>query len=171
MGKDALLPIGKVVGTHGIKGHIKVFPYLDTTDLFAPGEELVLSRRGKHFATLRILSARPHKGVILLAADGIASIEAAQEWIGCQLSIDKAYLPEPEEGSYYWYQIIGLEVFDSSNRRLGHVEAILPTGSNDVYVVRDGKKEVLIPAVDSVVIDIDLKHNVLRVDLPEGLED
>lgn len=171
MGKDALLPIGKVVGTHGIKGHIKVFPYSDSTDLFARGEELVLSQRGKHFAKLRILSARPHKGVILLAADGIESIEAAQKWIGCQLSIDKACLPEPEEGSYYCYQIIGLEVFDSSNRRLGRVEAVLPTGSNDVYVVRDGKKEVLIPAVDSVVIDIDLKHNVLRVDLPEGLED
>jgi 16S rRNA processing protein RimM len=51
------------------------------------------------------------------------------------------------------------------------VEAILRTGSNDVYVVRDGKKEVLIPAIDSVVIDIDLKEKVLRVDLPEGLED
>jgi 16S rRNA processing protein RimM len=171
MGNDAPLSIGKIVGTHGIKGHLKVFPYADSIDLFAPGKELVISQEGELFGTFRIVSARPHKGVILLALDGIASIEAAQEWIGCQLCIDKATLPQPEEGSYYWHQIIGLEVFQSGNRHLGRVEAILRTGSNDVYVVRDGKKEVLIPAIDSVVIDIDLKEKVLRVDLPEGLED
>ncbi len=56
------------------------------------------------------------------------------------------------------------------DRYLGRVTEIFPTGSNDVYVVRDGEKEVLIPAIDSVVVDIDLAHGILRVDLLEGLE-
>jgi 16S rRNA processing protein RimM len=66
---------------------------------------------------------------------------------------------------------MGLEAFTLDDRRLGRVEAILPTGSNDVYVVKDGSKELLIPAIDSVVVDIDLDQKVLRVDLPKGLED
>ena len=90
--------------------------------------------------------------------------------VGYDLCIDKTTLPEPERGTYYWHQVIGLEVFTVDDQCLGRVAAIFPTGSNDVYVVRDGKKEVLIPAIDSVVVDIDPAHGVLRVDLPEGLE-
>ena len=171
MGGNALLSVGKIVGTHGIKGDLKVFPYAESIDLFDPGRELVLSREGEPIATFRIASARPHKRVVLLALEGIASIEAAKEWTGCELCIDKASLPQPEDGGYYWHEIVGLEAFTLDNRRLGRVEAIIPTGSNDVYVVRDGEKEVLIPAIDSVVVDIDLKEKVLRVDVPDGLED
>lgn len=170
MHEDALITIGKVVGTHGIKGYLKVISYAESTALFAPGKQLALRRKGKPVVLYRIESARPHKRGILLALRGIASVDAAKEWVGSELCIDKATLPEPERDTYYWYQIIGIEVFTLDGRRLGQVAAILPTGSNDVYVVRDGKKEVLVPAIDSVVVDIDLTNRVLRVDLPEGLE-
>ena len=86
------------------------------------------------------------------------------------MCIEKATLPEAEQDTYYWHQIIGLDVFTVDGRRLGQVTAILPTGSNDVYVVREGKKEILIPALESVVVDVDLTAKALRVDLPEGLE-
>jgi 16S rRNA processing protein RimM len=171
MGEDGLIPIGKIVGTHGIKGQLKVISYGDSIDLFAPGQRLVVGREGEVLAAFRIAFACPHKRVIRLSLDGIESTEAAEAWIGCQLYIDKASLPQLEEGSYYWQQIMGLEAFTLDDRRLGRVEAILPTGSNDVYVVRDGRKELLIPAIDSVVVDIDLEQKILRVDLPEGLED
>jgi len=171
MGEKALVPIGKIVGTHGIKGHLKVMPYGDSMDLFFPGKELAVSRGGEAFATFRISFACPHRRVIRLGLEGIGSIEAAEAWIGCQICIDNISLPQLEEGSYYWHQIMGLEAFTLDDRPLGRVVAILPTGSNDVYVVRDGKREVLIPAIDSVVVDIDLKQKMLRVDLPEGLED
>lgn len=170
MREDALIPIGKVVGTHGIKGHLKVSSYAESADFFSPGKQLALRRKGKPVVMFRVESARLHKHRILLSLEGIASIEAAKEWIGYDLCIDKAALPALEGGTYYWYQIIGLEVFTVDDRRLGRVTGILATGSNDVYVVRDGKKEVLIPAIDSVVIDIDPTHGILRVDLPEGLE-
>jgi len=170
MHEDALIPIGKVVGTHGIKGYLKVISCAESIASFAPGKQLALRREGKPVVTFGIESARPHKRGILMALEGIASVHAAKEWVGYELCIDKTTLPEPEKGSYYWHQIIGLDVFTVDDRRLGRVAAIIPTGSNDVYVVRDGKKEVLIPAIDSVVVDMDLTHKVLRVDLPEGLE-
>lgn len=171
MDEEALVPIGKIVGTHGIKGHLKVMPYGDSMDLFSPGKALAVSRGGEALATFRIARACPYKRVIRLGLEGIGSIEAAEAWIGCQVYIDKVSLPQLEEGSYYWHQIMGLEALTLDDRRLGRVEAILRTGSNDVYVVRNGKKEMLIPAIDSVVVDIDLKQKMLRVDLPEGLED
>jgi 16S rRNA processing protein RimM len=167
---DALIPIGKIVGTHGIKGFLKVSSYAESADSFSPGRQLVLRRKGTPDVTFRIKSARPHKHGILLALEGIASVDAAKAWVGYDLCIDKATLPEPEEGAYYWHQVIGLGVFTVDDRYLGRVTEIFPTGSNDVYVVRDGEKEVLIPAIDSVVVDIDPTHGVLRVDLPEGLE-
>jgi 16S rRNA processing protein RimM len=171
MGEDGLIPIGKIVGIHGIKGQLKVISYGDSIDLFAPGQRLAVGRGGEAVAIFLIASACPHKRVIRLGLEGIASPEAAKAWTGCQVYIEKTSLPQPEEGSYYWRQIIGLEAFTLDDRRLGRVEAILPTGSNDVYVVRDGRKELLIPAIDSVVVDIDLEQKTLRVDLPEGLED
>ena len=171
MGDDAYITVGKVVGTHGIKGYLKVLSYADSIDTFAPGKELGLIREGKYLGKLRVLSSRPHKRVILLALEGTDSIETAKEWIGCQVCVDKASLPQPEQGSYYWYQIVGMEVFTMDNRHLGRVEMILPTGSNDVYVVRDGNKEVLVPALESVVVDIDLEQRIMKVDLPKGLGD
>jgi len=170
MSEDALIPIGKIVGTHGIKGNLKVISFAESTASFAPGRQLALRREGELVASCTIASASPHKRVIVLALEGIASIDAAKEWIGSELCIDKTTLPELETGTYYWHQIIGMEVVTNNGRHLGRVEAVWPTGSNDVYVVREGDKEILIPAIDSVVIEIDLEKEVIQVDLPEGLE-
>ena len=170
MAEDVLISIGKVVGTHGIKGYLRVISYAESTAPFADGKQLALRQVGKPVARFRIESARPHKRGFLLALEGITSVDVAKEWVGYELCIDRATLPEPEQDTYYWDQIIGLDVFTVDGRRLGRVIAIFPTGSNDVYVVREGKKEILIPALESVVVDIDLTANALRVDLPEGLE-
>ena len=170
MAEDALVSVGKVVGTHGIKGYLKVISYAESTAPFADGRQLALRRTGKPVAKFRIESARPHKRGLLLALEGITSVDVAKEWVGCELCVDRAALPETEQDTYYWHQIIGLDVFTVDGRRLGQVTAIFPTGSNDVYVVREGKKEILIPALASVVVEIDLTTKALRVDLPEGLE-
>jgi 16S rRNA processing protein RimM len=153
-----------------MKGYLKLFPP-GSPELLAPGKDLVLSREGKSLGTFRIRAARPHKGMVLLQLEGMETIEAAEGWIGCELLVDKASLPELEDGCFYWHQIIGMEVFAVDDRRLGRVAAIVETGSNDVYVVRDGQKEILLPAIDTVVTEIDPKKGVMRVDLPEGLED
>ena len=171
MSEDAQIPIGKVVGIHGIKGCFKVLSFAESAATFESGRQLALRRKGKPPAIFKIASASPHKRVILLALEGIASIDAAKEWVGSELWIDKATLPELEVGTYYGYQIIGMEVLTVNGRRLGRVEDIWPTGSNDVYVVRQADKEILIPAIDSVVMEIDPDQGVMRVDLPEGLEE
>ena len=170
MAEDALISIGKIVGTHGIRGYLKVISYAESTAPFADGKELALRQVGKPVARFRIESARPHKRGLLLALESITSVDVAKEWVGYELCVERSTFPEPEQDTYYWDQIIGLDVFTVGGQRLGRVASIFPTGSNDVYVVREGEKEILIPALESVVVDIDLTANALRVDLPEGLE-
>ena len=78
-----------------------------------------------------------------------------------------------EEGTYYWFDLIGLSVFTVEGEFLGQISSIIPTGSNDVYVVKDSKRgldyERLIPALESVIRSIDIKMKTVRVNLPEGL--
>nr|HID59864.1 16S rRNA processing protein RimM [Desulfobacterales bacterium] len=169
MREDIFLPIGKIVGTHGVKGRLKVYSYAQSPSSFVPGGIVYIKGRSGDVRGFEILASSPHKRNILLTLRGIATIEAAEPWIGSEILIDRTKLPELEEGEYYWFQIIGLKVYTTEGEYLGLVDSILPTGSNDVYVVRDGEKEVLVPALESVVLDIDLKSGLMNVDLPEGL--
>jgi 16S rRNA processing protein RimM len=76
-------------------------------------------------------------------------------------------LPPTAPDEFYWYQLIGLEVVNSEGERLGILEEIIETGSNDVYVVRRGEEEILIPAIEDVVREVDLQRRLMTVDLPE----
>jgi len=89
--------------------------------------------------------------------------------IGAELFIPQTELPELDEDTYYWFELIGIEVYTTRGDYLGRITSIFPTGSNDVYVVKDNKQEMLIPALESVVLDIDLDLKRMQVDLPEGL--
>jgi 16S rRNA processing protein RimM len=76
-------------------------------------------------------------------------------------------LPPTESNEFYWYQLIGLEVVDTEGQKLGTLEEIIETGSNDVYVVRRGREEILVPAIEEVVREVDLQRRLMTVDLPE----
>ena len=105
----------------------------------------------------------------MISLKGVTDRERAEELIGAELFIPETELPELDEDTYYWFELIGIEVYTTEGYYLGRITTILPTGSNDVYVVKDNKKEVLIPALESVVLDIDLELKRMRLDLPEGL--
>ncbi len=101
--------------------------------------------------------------------------DRAEELVGLELFIARNSLETLEEGVYYWSDIIGLAVYTLENEYLGRVASILQTGSNDVYVVKNEKgqepAELLVPALDWVVREIDVDQKMMRVDLPEGLRD
>jgi len=173
VGNDGFLPVGKIVGAHGVNGNLKVYSYAESVSVFKPGSLILAILAGKiekHFA---IKWAKPHGKSILLSFKGIEDRNTAETLIGAELFIERTALPELEEGVYYWTDIIGLSVFTTDNQYIGRVESIMATGSNDVYVVKDTNKEsnneTLIPAIESVVLEIDFEHKRIRVNLPEGL--
>ena len=181
MGKDnfldSFLLIGKIVGTHGLNGTVKVLSYAESPSVFKSNEKIVVKSKKGSGEKYDVNWVKLHKRIILLSLKGVISCNMAKTLIGSELLIERSSLPKLEEGTYYWSDIIGLSVFTTGKVFLGHVESIIATGSNDVFVVKDaakksGKKndnEILIPALESVVEEIDIEHKRMRVNLPDGL--
>jgi len=171
MAESDFLAIGKIVGAHGIRGEIKVQSHAEDNTFFQPGRVLRVHREGGADATFRATGCRPHKRNILLTLAGVDSRGKAEELIGFDIWISKTDLPELEEGTYYWFEMIGLDVYTDKDEYLGRLESIFPTGSNDVYVVRNPhtSAEKLIPALRSVVAEVDLERKRMCVVLPDGL--
>ena len=88
---------------------------------------------------------------------------------GAGLYIEKSRLPSLEDGHFYWFELIGMEVYTDDGRFLGRLASIVPTGSNDVYVVQHAGRETLVPALASVVKRVDTTARRMEVILPEGL--
>jgi 16S rRNA processing protein RimM len=107
----------------------------------------------------------------LLKFKGRDRVEDVEELIGCTLYIDKRDLPQLDEGEYYWHELIGMEVRTDTGKPLGTLEKILDTGSNDVYVVRKGEQEVLIPAIREVIREVDVAGSRMVIHPIEGLLD
>ncbi|MGA1795571.1 MAG: ribosome maturation factor RimM [bacterium] len=164
-----LIAIGRVVRPHGIDGTLKVVPVTDFPQHFECIEEVFLVKDRTARTTVR--GARFHQGHVLLKVDLCRSRTDAEAWIGAEVAISERDLWPLEEGAYYHFQIEGLEVFTDEGKLLGRVSGIIKTGSNDVYVVREGARECLIPAIQEVIRSIDLKKGRIIVHLLEGLVD
>lgn len=108
-----------------------------------------------------------------MGLESINDRDQAEALIGSSLFIDKARLPKLEEDTYYWFELVGLSVYDTAGSLLGLLDEVIATPGNDVYVIKgikDGRSlEILLPAIGHVVLDIDLERRTMIVDPPAGL--
>lgn len=148
---------------------MKVRSYSESAELFGKGARLLIQEPEQEARPCEIEWSKPYKNGFLLAIRDIDNREKAALLAGSELMVERDRLPETEDGSYYWCDLIGLSVLGSDGQNIGRIEEIIPTGSNDVYVVRGALKEVLIPALESVVLSVDLDAGTMKVELPEGL--
>jgi 16S rRNA processing protein RimM len=169
--KKDLVLIGKIVGTHGLKGTSKIQPYAESLEIFKSGTALLVSSPDGSENRYEIDWIKPHSRGALLALKEITGCDQAKSLIGAELYIEKAELPKLEPGTYYWFDLIGVNVYTSDDRCIGSIDSIIETGANDVYIVKNADKEILIPALESVVRSIDIESKIMRVELPEGLEE
>lgn len=156
--------VGRVVRAWGTKGEVKVESLTDFPDRFASGKTLYI--RGNPYIIER---SRPHGTSFLVKLITIDDPLAAEHLRGALLEIPVEEVRRLPAGEHYWFQVIGLEVVDTNNEPVGRVEDILPTGSNDVYVVRGHRGEILIPATDEVVKAIDLEKGRMIIYFMDGL--
>jgi len=161
--------VGTVFRKHGIRGEVKVFPLTDSPQRFLDFHEVVIEDPSGKRYPVRIDRVRFQKDRLILHFEGKDRPEDVQPLLQSRILIHRSEaLPLPE-GRYYYADIIGLSVFTDKGKALGTVEDILETGSNDVYVVKNEEKEVLIPAIDEVIVNVDLENKQLIVHEMEGL--
>lgn len=167
VGEPDFLVVGKLGRPHGVNGEILMEVYTDFPERIQPGVTLFL---GPQLQPLRLTKRRPHSRGMLVAFEGYHDRDTIGELRNQLVHVPAADRPPLEEDEYYYHQLLGMQVVDEAERPLGRVSSILETGANDVYVVRDqAGSELLLPAIESVILDIDLEHQEIRVHLLPGL--
>jgi len=156
--------VGRVVGPWGVGGEVKVEVMTDFPDRFCPEEEVYISG-----SPLTIEKCRWHKGLAIVKLGTIDSIGAAQEVRGQYMEVPRERLRSLPEGEYYQFQIVGLEVWTTEGQFVGRVSRIIPTGSNDVYLVSGEGTEVLVPAIDDIVRSVDVEEGRIVIEVIKGL--
>jgi 16S rRNA processing protein RimM len=157
--------IGFVRRPHGLSGALEVEPLSDDSERFVSG--LLLQARG---AAYTVASARRLGSAQMVMLEGVDTIAQAEELRGAYLEVPaEAARPLPE-GSFYHWQLIGLRVLDPGGHELGILRDVLTYPANDVYVVGQGDSEILVPALASVVVEVDLDRGRLIVEMPEEVE-
>ncbi len=164
-----LIEIGKAVKSKGLKGSIKAASFCESPELLLSLEEVFLGREIQHVTRFAVGKIVPRGTFFLLDLDGVTSRTASDVLIGCYIFAPSRAFKELPEGEYYWHDIIGLEVLTDDGLSLGRIETIVPTGSNDVYVCAGGEREILLPAIDDVIKEIDVEKGTMVVTLIEGL--
>jgi 16S rRNA processing protein RimM len=169
--QDELVPVGKIIGTHGIKGLLKVFSYSGNIKSLQSAKTALL--RGKD-GTLReydVKSVSAHAGGFILGLDGFSDINQVLPLTGSELCLERSQLPVPEDDEYYWRDLIGLAVHTDQGVEIGTLVDIFETGSSDIYVVRGSSKEYLIPAIADVIAHIDISGKKMIITPLDGLLD
>lgn len=171
MNASELISIGRIAGTFGYAGMVKVIPLTDFPERFINMRTVKLQNR-ESISEVAIESVKPYKEGYLFKFQGIDSLEAAREYQNAHLKIDESELNPLPEGYYYHFQLQGMEVYDEERARLGVLKEVLETGANDVYVVDSEQYgEILIPAIKEVILDVNIETKIMKVKLLPGLID
>lgn len=163
------LEIGQIVNTFGIKGMVKVKPFTDDIRRF---DELktVYVEKNNNQTEYEIEKVKYHKDMVLIKFKGIDKVEQAEMLRNSYLTVSRDSVEKLEEGRYYIVDLLGLEVYTDEQILLGTLEDIFNTGSNDIYVVKDKQgKQILLPAIQDVIKQIDIENKKIIVHLLPGL--
>jgi len=164
-----LLEIGRIVRLHGLAGHVKVLSYLESPAALNDLSGVFVGRNIQGAVAFAPEVVQHRKDFFILKLKGIGDRDAAAKLVGASVWISTRGRRKLPEGEYYWKEIIGLQVVTEDDQVLGRIEAVFPTGSNDVYVCRGGEREILLPAIVDVVRKIDTDRGVVVVRLMKGL--
>ncbi len=166
---DNLLEVGVVIGTHGLRGDLRIHP-LPTGDLALPGAREVYLKDSKGLLTrYEAVRSSPHKQNILLRLAGLDNLAAIEPLLGSSVWMAKADLPDLDDDQFYWSDLEGLEVIDQQEGVLGRVVGMFATPAHEILEVDGPAGEILIPAVEPFLVRLDREKGQLHVNLPAGL--
>ena len=166
---NQFLQAGRIVGTHGIKGEMRVDPWCDSADFLSKFKNLYFDEGNQK---LEVISSRIHKSQLLLKINEVDTVEKADVFRGKILYIKRDDV-KLEDGRYFIEDLIGLDVFDSDTCvYYGKITDIMRTGANDVYqITSETKKNYLIPAVPQVITNININNGKMLIRPIRGIFD
>ena len=168
MEPDTLIPLGQVIKTHATSGALRLRLFNPASTALAAGSRVVL-RRGGEQCERSVRDVRRHGPSLLLTLEGCESMSAAEALIGYELCVRQADLPPVGTGEFYHYELIGMSVITTTGVEVGTVIEVMSVSSNDVCVVRAGRREHLIPLIADVVKQIDREQRRIVIDPLPGL--
>jgi 16S rRNA processing protein RimM len=171
------IPVGRVVGLHGVAGKVKVGMFsgdpsgmrtVRSVRLTLPAKGASAGRQ----VTFEVISAQRVRGCAVFHFRGLDSVEAAESWIGAEAAVSRDELPEPDPGEFYVDDLVGCEMVDEAGASLGTVTEVMPGPGHDWLAVRrPGGGDDYLPMVEAFVREIDLPNRRIRVAPPEGWGD
>jgi len=163
------LETGKIVGTHGVKGTMRVQPWCDSGEFLKQFKFVYLDKNGEE--KIAVSSVQPHGNIVLLTLKGIDSIEKAEVLRNKVIYIDRKAVKLPE-GRYFIDDLIGCTVTDAdTDKTLGTLTDVSVTGANDVWHITNDGKEYLVPAIDEVIVSVDTENTAIVIRPLKGIFD
>lgn len=167
--KKERLEVGQIVNTFGIKGFVKIYPYVDDISRFDNLKKVHIKSKNNN-EELQIEEVKYQKNMVLVKFKGIETVENAEKLRNSFVEIDRADAIPLEEGQYFIADLLGLDVFLDTGEKLGVLEDIYNAGSSDIYVVKNELgKQFLLPYIDEVIKQINLEEGKIIVHIIEGL--
>lgn len=162
------LVVGRIARPHGVRGALVVDPVSRVIESLRPGSIVFI---GELERTFEIVNIRPHRKRYLVAVEGIDDRNQADEYRDLEVKLSYEEGAPLDEHEYYYWQILGMTVDTEQGEQLGEVIDIIETGANDVYIIRSSSgDDLLIPAIEDVILKVDLEANRMRVRLLPGLQ-
>ena len=161
------------MNTQGLQGEVRVVAVTDFADeRFKAKTTLALfDKNDKYITDLTVKTSRRQKNFYVVKFDGLYHINDVEKFRDFTLKIAEENLTDLDENEFYYHEIIGLDVYEN-DQKIGVISEILQPGANDVWVVkRQGKKDLLLPYIPPVILDVNLAENRVNVDIMEGLDD
>lgn len=166
--KQEYIEAGKIVGTHGIRGMVRIQVWADDATFLSGFKTLYC---GQNKLPVKISKIQSHKNVSIALIDGVDSIEKAEKFRNKVLYIKRCDADIPED-RYFVSELIGCRVFDSvTNEEYGEICDVSKTGANDVWHIKKHEKEYLLPAISDVVKRVDIDNEVIEISPMKGIFD
>tara|TARA_B100000035_G_C21006278_1_gene557410 strand:- start:1246 stop:1728 length:483 start_codon:yes stop_codon:yes gene_type:complete len=159
--------MGKVIGSHGVKGWLKIHPFTEKIETLSKYANWLISPDEKHWDDIKVEKTIIKNNVFLVKLDNINDRNESDVLKKYMVGIRRNKLPKLKANSFYWSDLIGLNVESKDGVKFGVVDSIMETGSNDVLVVK-GNNEILIPYLPDVILSVDLKTKRVLVDWYEN---
>lgn len=167
--KKQYLETGKIVGTHGIKGMTRVQVWADDAEFLNQFKYVYTDKDGKE--KLQIVRVQPHGNISLIAFKGINTVEQAESLRNTVIYIDRKDVQLPE-GRYFITDLLGCQVYDADTEELlGVITDISETGANDVWHITNNGKEYLVPAIEQVIVSVDIENEKAVIRPLKGIFD